>query len=115
MLRIIDLTTLTGAYAARLFAEQGHEVIRVEPPEGDELRRLAPRLRGRSDLESGAFHHFLNAGKKSLTARSQIARRSKGLSRLAGPSRCFARQQPSALRRISMSEGQSKTRADKNR
>src|SRR4026207_1330858 len=66
MLRIIDLTTLTGAYAARLFAEQGHEVIRVEPPEGDELRRLAPRLRGRAGVESGAFHHFLNAGKKSL-------------------------------------------------
>ena len=66
MARIIDLTTLTGAYAARLFAEQGHEVIRVEPPEGDEIRRLAPRLRERSDVESGAFHHFLNAGKKSL-------------------------------------------------
>lgn len=66
MLRIIDLTTLTGAYAARLFAEEGHEVIRVEPPEGDELRRLTPRLREQPDLGSGAFHQFLNAGKKSL-------------------------------------------------
>jgi crotonobetainyl-CoA:carnitine CoA-transferase CaiB-like acyl-CoA transferase len=66
MLRIIDLTTLTGAYAARLFAEQGHEVIRVEPPEGDELRRLAPLLQEQSDLEHGAFHQFLNAGKKSV-------------------------------------------------
>jgi crotonobetainyl-CoA:carnitine CoA-transferase CaiB-like acyl-CoA transferase len=67
MARIIDLTTLTGAYAARLFAEQGHEVIRVEPPEGDEIRRLTPRLSEQADLESGAFHQFLNAGKKSLT------------------------------------------------
>jgi CoA:oxalate CoA-transferase len=66
MLRVIDLTTLSGAYAARLFAEQGHEVIRVEPPGGDELRRLAPFLRGREDLEHGAFHQFLNAGKKSV-------------------------------------------------
>jgi len=66
MLRIIDLTTLTGAYAARLFAEQGHEVIRVEPPEGDELRRLAPMLGEQSDLEHGAYHQFLNAGKKSV-------------------------------------------------
>ena len=41
MLRVIDLTTLSGAYAARLFAEEGHEVIRVEASEGDELRRLA--------------------------------------------------------------------------
>jgi len=67
MLRVIDLTTLSGAYAARLFAEQGHEVIRIEPPEGDELRRLGPFLRERQDLEHGAFHQFLNAGKKSVT------------------------------------------------
>ena len=67
MLRVIDLTTLSGAYAARLFAEEGHEVIRVEPSEGDELRRLAPFLKERQDLEHGAFHQFLNAGKKSVT------------------------------------------------
>jgi crotonobetainyl-CoA:carnitine CoA-transferase CaiB-like acyl-CoA transferase len=36
MLRVFDITTLTGAYAARLFAEQGHEVIRVESPQGDD-------------------------------------------------------------------------------
>ena len=45
MLRVIDLTTLSGAYTARLFAEEGHEVIRVEASEGDELRRLAPFLK----------------------------------------------------------------------
>jgi crotonobetainyl-CoA:carnitine CoA-transferase CaiB-like acyl-CoA transferase len=67
MLRVIDLTTLTGAYAARLFAEQGHEVIRVESPEGDELRRLAPFLKEQRDLEHSAYHQFLNAGKKSVT------------------------------------------------
>ena len=67
MLRVIDLTTLSGAYAARLFAEQGHEVIRVESPEGDELRRLAPFLKEQRDLEHGAYHQFLNAGKKSVT------------------------------------------------
>lgn len=66
-MRVIDLTTLSGAYAARLFAEQRHEVIRVEPPEGDELRRLAPFLREQQDLEHSAYHQFLNAGKKSVT------------------------------------------------
>jgi crotonobetainyl-CoA:carnitine CoA-transferase CaiB-like acyl-CoA transferase len=67
MLRVLDQTSLIGAYAARLFAEQGHEVIRVESPEGDELRRLPPALRGEQDLEHGAYHQFLNAGKKSVT------------------------------------------------
>ena len=67
MLRVIDLTALAGAYAARLFAEQGHEVIRVESPAGDELRRLSPFLQDKQDLEHGAFHQFLNAGKKSVS------------------------------------------------
>jgi crotonobetainyl-CoA:carnitine CoA-transferase CaiB-like acyl-CoA transferase len=67
MLRVIDRTSLVGAYAARLFAEQGHEVVRLEPPEGDELRRLPPFLRDKQDLEHGAYHQYLNAGKKSVT------------------------------------------------
>jgi CoA:oxalate CoA-transferase len=66
-MRVIDLSSIIGAYAARLFAEQGHEVIRVEAPAGDEVRRLPPFLRGRRDLEHGAYHQFLNAGKKSVT------------------------------------------------
>lgn len=66
-MQVIDLTSLSGAYAARLFAEAGHEVVRVELPEGDEVRRLPPFLRGKQDLEHGAYHQFLNAGKKSVT------------------------------------------------
>lgn len=66
MARIIDLTGMIGSYATRLFAEEGHEVVRVEKPEGDDLRRLAPYLNGKEDLEHGAYHQFLNAGKKSL-------------------------------------------------
>ena len=66
-MRVIDLTSLSGAYATRLFAEAGHEVIRLEPSAGDELRRLPPFLRGREDLEHGAYHQFLNAHKKSVT------------------------------------------------
>src|SRR5262249_6630577 len=57
---------LSGAYATRLFAEQGHEVIRIENPAGDSLRRLPTFLGEKQDLEHGAYHQFLNAGKKSL-------------------------------------------------
>ena len=66
MARVIDLSGLTGAYATRLFAEQGHEVIRIESPGGDSLRRLPPFLYEKQDLEHSAYHQFLNAGKKSL-------------------------------------------------
>jgi crotonobetainyl-CoA:carnitine CoA-transferase CaiB-like acyl-CoA transferase len=65
MALIIEYSGLSGAYGARLFAEQGHEVIRVERPEGDTLRRLPPFL-GTKDLEHSAYHQFLNAGKKSF-------------------------------------------------
>ena len=66
MSRVIDIAGLSGAYATRLFAEQGHEVIRIENPAGDRLRRLPPFLGEKQDLEHGAYHQFLNAGKKSL-------------------------------------------------
>lgn len=65
--RIIDLTSHSGVYGTRLLAEWGHDVIRVEPREGDALRRLGPFLGDRVDLEHGAYHCFFNAGKRSLT------------------------------------------------
>jgi crotonobetainyl-CoA:carnitine CoA-transferase CaiB-like acyl-CoA transferase len=68
MARILDLTSPVGAYATRLLAELGHEVVRVETPDGDALRRLAPRLDGAPALEASAFHQFLNAGKRSFAA-----------------------------------------------
>jgi crotonobetainyl-CoA:carnitine CoA-transferase CaiB-like acyl-CoA transferase len=64
--RILDLTPLAGVYATRLLAEQGHEVIRVEPPQGDAVRRLGPFIGATPSLEDGAYHQFFNAGKRSM-------------------------------------------------
>lgn len=66
-MRIIDLGSLAGAYATRLLAESGHDVIRIETPGGDAVRRTGPFLGDATDPEQGAFHHFLNAGKRSLS------------------------------------------------
>jgi crotonobetainyl-CoA:carnitine CoA-transferase CaiB-like acyl-CoA transferase len=66
MARILDLTSEVGAYGTRLLAELGHDVVRIEHPGGDTLRRLAPNLGAGRNLELGAFHQFLNAGKRSL-------------------------------------------------
>jgi crotonobetainyl-CoA:carnitine CoA-transferase CaiB-like acyl-CoA transferase len=65
--RVIDLTSHSAIYAGRLLAEAGYEVIRIEPRTGDAIRRMGPYLGGIADLEHGAYHQFLNAGKKSLT------------------------------------------------
>ena len=66
MSRIIDLTKHSAVYATRLLAEAGHDVIRIEQPQGDGLRRLGPYLGDKPNLESGAYHQFFNAGKRSL-------------------------------------------------
>ncbi|MPZ12874.1 MAG: hypothetical protein GEU73_00340 [Chloroflexi bacterium] len=71
MARIIDLAAHPAVYATRLFAEVGHDVIRVESAAGDQVRRLGPYLGDREDLNHGVFHQYLNAGKKSLALNVQ--------------------------------------------
>lgn len=67
-LRVIDLAQgIAGPYCAKLFADAGAEVIKIEPPEGDRSRRLGPFPEDLPDPEkSGLFLH-LNTGKKSVT------------------------------------------------
>src|SRR3954451_7779892 len=67
MARILDLAPHSAIYAGRLLAEAGHDVIRVEDPAGDEIRRLPPFLGAKPHIEHGAYHQFFNAGKRSLT------------------------------------------------
>jgi len=67
MARILDLAPHSAIYAGRLLAEAGHDVIRVEPPAGDEIRRLPPYLGGEPHIDYGAYHQFFNAGKRSFT------------------------------------------------
>lgn len=67
-LRVVELSrTAAGAFAGRLAADAGAEVILVEPPEGHPLRQEGP-FRGESeDPESAAVHLHVNAGKRSVT------------------------------------------------
>jgi crotonobetainyl-CoA:carnitine CoA-transferase CaiB-like acyl-CoA transferase len=61
-LRVLDFTTtIAGPYCARLFADAGADVIKIEAPEG-ELTRHRPPLRHGASTSYGQ----LNAGKRSL-------------------------------------------------
>lgn len=61
-IRVLDFSImLAGPYCARLLADVGAEVIKIEPPEGDEMRQRAPVRDGES-----AYFGQLNAGKKSI-------------------------------------------------
>src|SRR5258708_13585870 len=60
--RVLDFSImLAGPYCARLLADVGADVIKIEPPEGDDMRLRAPLREGHS-----AYFGQLNAGKRSL-------------------------------------------------
>ena len=61
-IRVLDFTSMiAGPYAARLLADVGAEVIKIEPPEGEDMRQRAPLRDGHS-----SYFGQLNAGKKSV-------------------------------------------------
>ena len=62
--RVVEIGALSaGAYAARLFADFGAEVIKVEPAGGDPTRSFPPLIQGGS-----GWFAYLNYGKKSVLA-----------------------------------------------
>lgn len=65
-LRLVDLSGLPGAYGARLFAGMGAEVVKVEPPGGGPLRRLAPFVDGAPGPEASLWWAYLAMGAKSV-------------------------------------------------
>lgn len=71
-LLVLDFTTLLpGPLATLMLAEAGAEVIKIERPGGEEMRRFPPLLNG----ESASFA-LLNRGKKLLTLdlKDEVAR-----------------------------------------
>src|SRR5215813_12950349 len=61
-IRVLDFSImLAGPYCARLLADVGAEVVKIEPPEGDDMRLRTPLRDGQS-----AYFGQLNAGKRSL-------------------------------------------------
>ncbi|WP_319456762.1 MULTISPECIES: CoA transferase [unclassified Mycobacterium] len=62
-MRIVEVADeIAGPYCGKLFADVGAEVIKVESPDGDRLRR---RGTGRRAGDDGALFTYLNAGKRS--------------------------------------------------
>jgi crotonobetainyl-CoA:carnitine CoA-transferase CaiB-like acyl-CoA transferase len=61
-IRVLDFSImLAGPYCARLLADVGADVVKIEPPEGDDMRLRTPLRDGNS-----TYFGQLNAGKRSL-------------------------------------------------
>jgi crotonobetainyl-CoA:carnitine CoA-transferase CaiB-like acyl-CoA transferase len=67
-LRVIDLSQgIAGPYCAKLLADCGAEVIKVEPPEGDYARSLGSFPDDIPHHDKGGLFVHLNGNKKSVT------------------------------------------------
>jgi crotonobetainyl-CoA:carnitine CoA-transferase CaiB-like acyl-CoA transferase len=66
--RVLDLGEgVPASYCAKLFADYGADVIKVEPPEGESTRRLGPFPDDLPDPEKSGLFLYLNANKRGIT------------------------------------------------
>ncbi len=78
-IRIVDLTSMVfGPYATQIMADMGADVIKVEPPSGDDTRNIS---RGPVPGMSGVFVN-VNRGKRSIVLDMKSAEGKQALTRL---------------------------------
>jgi crotonobetainyl-CoA:carnitine CoA-transferase CaiB-like acyl-CoA transferase len=65
--RVLDLTDSRGAYCAKLFADLGADVIKIERPEGDPGRNMPPFAGDVPHPEKSLFFLHRNANKRGMT------------------------------------------------
>jgi crotonobetainyl-CoA:carnitine CoA-transferase CaiB-like acyl-CoA transferase len=70
-LRVLDLSRgIAGSYCTHVLSDAGADVLKIEPPEGDPLRKWASvgAISGTSPIppgDDGALFHYLSSGKRS--------------------------------------------------
>ena len=66
-IRVIDLAGEIGAYATKLLADMGADVIRIEPPDGDPMRGIGPFWHDEGRADRSLYFFNLNTSKRSVT------------------------------------------------
>ncbi len=84
--RVLELASgIAGPFCARLFADQGAEVLKVERPgAGDETRRFGPFPSDRPDPEASGTFFFLNTDKRSIVLDPDLPADRQRLAELLG-------------------------------
>ena len=67
-LRVVEYSMgPSGPMCAKVFADLGADVLKIEPPDGDPARRLGPFPGDVPDPEASGIFLYLNANKRSVT------------------------------------------------
>jgi len=73
-LRVIEISSgVAPAYAAKLLGDQGANVIKLEPPQGDALRHHGPFPEGKAHVEKSGYFIALNVNKQSVKMRLEAS------------------------------------------
>jgi crotonobetainyl-CoA:carnitine CoA-transferase CaiB-like acyl-CoA transferase len=67
-LRVVEIADgISGPYAGKLLVDLGADVTKIEPPQGDSMRRWGPFPDGVIDADCSGLYEYLNAGKRGAT------------------------------------------------
>ena len=67
-LKVLELTDqVAGCFCARLLGDAGADVVKVEPPEGDQYRRNGPYPGGVPDPDWSGLFLYLNSNKRRVS------------------------------------------------
>ena len=98
-MRVLDLSTgIAGAYATKLLADAGADVLKVELPGGDPLRRWSASHASIAPGEDGAMFRFLHTSKRAaIVDYTTRAGRDRVLALAADADLVFDTASPAAL------------------
>ena len=82
-IRVLDLAGPLAAFGTKLLADMGADVIRIEPPEGDEFRRKGPFAGGLAHPETSVPFLVHNLNKRGVTLSLESEKGARLLRRLA--------------------------------
>jgi crotonobetainyl-CoA:carnitine CoA-transferase CaiB-like acyl-CoA transferase len=77
---------VAGAYCGRILGLLGADVVKIEPPDGDPMRRRSPLLRRPDRRQSSALFEYLNCNKRSVALDDESVDGKEAVSRLASRS-----------------------------
>src|ERR1700753_4459099 len=67
--RVVEISDrIAGSYCGKLLVDAGADVRKIEPPQGDWLRRFTASGSAVADGTDSPLFGYLNAGKRSLTS-----------------------------------------------